>query len=259
MKVTILGCGPSGGVPLSCGVWGNCDPTNPKNYRTRTSAWVELDDGTSLLIDVSPDIRQQLLRESCDRVDFVLLTHDHFDHTGGLDDLRPFFYHQGQKRIPVYSNRETIESLHTRFAYMFTQKGESASSLYAQFIETYCIDYGFFDINGTKVKAFKQDHGSMATIGYRIGNVAYSTDVKSLTEDMEKSLHGLDVWLVDCMSLTPKPTHSHLEQTLEWIERFSPKMAYLIHMDPSIDYDHISRLLPSNVFASYDGLCINLG
>ncbi|MBN9564560.1 MAG: MBL fold metallo-hydrolase, partial [Alphaproteobacteria bacterium] len=142
MKVTILGCGPSAGVPLACGVWGNCDPSNPKNHRTRTSAMVELDDGTTILIDASPDIRLQLLREQCKRVDAVLLTHDHFDHTGGLDDLRPFFFHQGKKRIPVYSNYETLATLKARFPYMIYINDETTNSLYPPSIETSCIDYG---------------------------------------------------------------------------------------------------------------------
>ncbi len=256
---TILGCGPSSGVPLLTGDWGLCDPQNPKNMRTRMSLLVQHVDGSTLLVDASPDVRTQILKAQCQRIDALMVTHDHFDHTGGLDDLRPLFFRGSRRLIPSHMSQVTLESLQNRFAYLLNMQGEDRpQSLYPPFLHPQVITDHTFHAGSMKVTTFRQDHGTMDSLGLRIGNMAYSTDVVSLTEEMETNLEGLDVWFVDCMSRDPRPTHSHVAQTLSWIERFKPKKAYLIHMDRSLDYDTLCNELPSHIHPAYDGLQVRV-
>lgn len=261
MRFTLLGCGPSSGVPLLTGDWGRCDPNNPKNRRTRTSLLVQEEtEGTTLLIDASPDVRHQLLRENCERLDGVVITHDHFDHSGGLDELRPFFFRRQKRFIPMYATKETARSLQARFDYLLKREGGQLSEIYPPFLEMqiFPFDRGSFSLGGLEVETFRQDHGALDSLGLRIGNVAYSTDVVNLTAEMEASLEGLDVWFVDCMSEEPRPTHAHLEKTLSWIEQFKPKQAYLIHMDRFLDYESLCKKLPPGVFPGYDGMIVTI-
>ena len=261
LTCTILGCGPSSGVPLIIGEWGLCDPSNPKNFRKRMSMLVEHTDGTTLLVDTSPDVRVQLLAAQCKRVDALFVTHDHFDHTGGLDELRPYFFLSGRQVIPAYMNEATSRSLHHRFGYLFKASGaETTDQLYPPFLEPHVLEDSLsqFQVGSLKIKTFRQDHGTMDSLGLRIGNMAYSTDVVNLTPEMEESLYGLDVWFVDCMSRDKRPTHSHVAQTLAWIDRFKPKQAYLIHMDRSLDYDVLCAELPAHVRPAYDGFQVKI-
>jgi phosphoribosyl 1,2-cyclic phosphate phosphodiesterase len=261
LTCTILGCGPSSGVPLITGEWGLCNPANPKNFRKRMSLLVEHTDGTTLLVDASPDTRSQLLEAQCKRLDGLLVTHDHFDHTGGLDELRPYYFLSGRKRIPAYMNQATLTSLQSRFEYLFNVPGvEGGNELYPPLFEAHVLKEGVcvFQVGSIQAKTFRQDHATMDSLGLRIGNMAYSTDVVNLTPEMEESLDGLDVWFVDCLNREQRPTHSHLAQTLSWIERFKPKKAYLIHMDRSLDYDVLCAQLPDHVRPAYDGLKVRV-
>ena len=233
---TILGCGPSSGVPLITGDWGACDPENPRNARTRMSMLIQHTDGTTLLVDTSPDVRAQLMREHCTRIDALMITHDHFDHTGGLDELRPYFFRSNRTIIPAHMDQVTLNSLKRRFGYLLNEVGvDLPEELYPPFLHPQVIQDDTFHVGPMKVTTFRQDHGTMDSLGLRMGNMAYTTDVVNLTPQMEENLSDLDVWFVDCMSRDQRPTHSHVAQTLGWIERFKPKKAFLIHMDRSLD------------------------
>ena len=211
--------------------------------------------GTTLLVDASPDVRTQLLAAGCQRLDGLLVTHDHYDHTGGLDELRPYFFRSGRRLIPAYMNLATLGSLQQRFGYLLNTAGiDLVNELYPPFLHPMDVGEGGFSLGALHLKTFRQDHGTMDSLGLRIGNMAYSTDVVNLTSEMEENLEGLDLWFVDCMSRDVRPTHSNLTQTLRWIERFKPKQAYLIHMDRSLDYDMLCRELPAHVRPAYDGL-----
>lgn len=252
MRVTILGCGGSGGVPLITGEWGECDPLNPKNRRLRASIAVE-HGGTTLIVDTSPDLRAQCLAANIRRIDAVLYTHDHADHTHGIDDLRPFVYIQ-KKPIPLYGDAPTLAFLKARFGYAFPT-AENRSPIYTTIGNPHLIE-GPFCIEDISIHPFTQGHGSITTLGYRFGKIAYSTDVVDLDDAAFKTLEGIDVWVVDCIAMDPRPTHSHLAQTLAWIERVKPKRAYLTHMCPLLDYEKLSQLLPEGVEPAYDGLVI---
>lgn len=254
MKVTILGCGASEGTPLLIGSWGKCDPTNPRNIRTRASIAVEKGD-TTLIVDTSPDLRTQWLREGLGLPTAVFYTHDHADHTHGINDLRPFTYRL-KKPVPIYSNKETLDSIKRRFHYAFPSEGERPD-IYKAFLSAHELS-GPVQIGSIKVTPFDQDHGYMTSIGYRFDNVAYSTDVVRLDERAFGALEGVDVWIVDCVDREPKQSHSHLENTLKWIERVQPKQAYLTHMNFNMDYDTLVKELPKGVEPAYDGLVINL-
>lgn len=252
MRVTILGCGASEGVPILTGVWGQCDPTNPKNIRTRASIAVEKGE-TILLVDTSPDLRSQWITAGLNVPEAVLYTHDHADHTHGINDLRPFTY-RIQKPMPVFSNAETIESIKKRFYYAFpTQK--DGPDIYRPFLTANVID-GPFHIGEILVTPFDQDHGFSKTLGYRFENIAYSTDVVDLDDAAFEALEGVDVWIVDCIDREPRPSHSHLEKTLGWIERVKPKQAFLTHMNLYLDYETLLKELPKGVIPAYDGLVI---
>lgn len=250
MKVTILGCGTSGGVPRIGNLWGECDPKNPKNRRRRVSILVEQGE-TRLLVDTSPDLREQMLDANVERLDAVLYTHDHADHTHGIDDLRAF-YHIMRKPVPVYGDEKTLEVLKQRFDYIFAPKLG-----YPAICEAHVID-GPFRIGGIDVVPFVQEHGPITSLGFRFGKIAYSTDLNGLPQDSKEILRGLDVWIVDALRRKPHPTHPHLEMTLEWIEELEPKRAILTHMTWDLDYDTLKKELPAGVEPGYDGMVIEL-
>jgi phosphoribosyl 1,2-cyclic phosphate phosphodiesterase len=254
MKVTILGCGGSGGVPLIGGNWGSCDPANPKNRRRRCSILVE-DAGGALLVDTSPDCREQLLDAEVTWLDAVLYTHAHADHLHGIDDLRAM-NRLMRRPIPAYANPETLRRIEERFDYVFAPL-EPGSGFYKPTLDARPIE-GPFRIAGIDVQPFEQDHGFSTTLGFRFGPLAYSTDVVELDDAAFATLAGVEVWIVDCLRREPHPTHSHLEKTLAWIERVKPRRAIFTHMDVWLDYDELRRELPAHVEPGYDGLAIEM-
>ncbi len=254
MRITVLGCGASEGVPILTGRWGECDPLNPKNQRSRASIAVEKE-GTTLLIDTSPDLRSQWLASDLQELDAVLYTHDHADHTHGINDLRPFTYHS-KMPLPVYSNAETINSIKKRFYYAFPSQ-EAVPDIYRPFVVANIVE-GPFQIGNISITPFEQAHGYSASLGYRFEKMAYSTDVVELNEAAFQVLEGIDVWIVDCISRDPRVSHSHLAKTLEWIERVRPRQAYLTHMSLLLDYDTLLKELPIGVEPAYDGLVIEV-
>lgn len=257
MKFTLLGCGASGGVPLVNGMWGGCDPKNVKNYRTRTSLLVQ-SNKTNMVIDTTPDFRAHMLRERVSMVDAVLYTHAHADHCHGIDDLRPYRFVQGAP-INIYGDQFTMDDLENRFNYLFHDPKNDSVNLYPAVVNPHVIQGSSFTVNGDiPVRCFVQDHKYMNTLGYRIGAVGYSTDVNKLDESAFEILEGIDIWFVDCIKVESHHTHSYLEQTLSWIDRVKPKRAILIHMDFTMDFDEISKILPAGVEPGYDGLAVEI-
>lgn len=256
MKVTILGCGPSAGVPLIGGNWGTCNPDNPKNRRTRPSVLVETY-GTSILIDTSPDLRAQLLAAKIGRVDAVLYTHDHADHVHGIDDLRTVYRLMDRRRIPAYADPVTLASIIRRFPYVFEGHGE-VEAMYRPILNAREID-GPFAVGPVRVVPFVQDHGICATLGFRIGRFAYSTDVVRLDDAAFEALAGIELWIVDCLRAGEEhPTHANLATTLGWIARVKPRRAIFTHMNHQADYDALKVLCPAGVEPGYDGMVLDL-
>lgn len=256
MRVTMLGSGPSWGVPRIGGDWGACDPSNAKNRRRRVSILVE-EGGSVLLVDTSPDLREQLLDTGSTRVDAVLFTHCHADHTHGIDDVRSINRMMG-KPLPIYADPFTMSELKARFRYIFSPIDEQAkTAFYKPAVEPHEID-GPFAAAGIAVVPFVQDHGFSRTLGFRFGRFAYSTDVLTLDEAAFEALAGVEVWIVDCIRRAPHPTHSHLARTLDWIARVKPRRAIFTHMDQSLDYASLQRELPPGVEPGYDGLVIEV-
>lgn len=255
LKITILGCGGSTGVPMVGNKWGRCDPNNPKNIRTRPSILVQIA-GKNILIDTSPDVRQQLLRHKIERLDAVLYTHHHADHVHGLNDI--MLFNRRQKHlIPIYGEAETIAEIKHLFAYAFPNSKDD-QIIYPPFLEAHIIKPGHFEVAGVPITAFAQDHVSTITLGYRIGDIAYTTDAKNLLPEAFKALEGLKVWIVDALRHMPHATHSHIAQTLGWIKQAHPKRAILTHLSSWTDYDETTAELPKGVEVAYDGLEINI-
>ena len=258
MRVTILGCGGSDGVPMvggpdGRGDWGLCDPANPRNRRSRASIHVAAGD-VGLLIDTTPDLRTQLLDTGIGRVTHVAYTHDHADHTHGLNELRRLV-RPSRKRMPVYADADTLRRLRRRFDYAFEQ---SPSSPYEAILEAHEI-LGPFRAGEVAVAPFPQHHGfEQTTLGFRIGDFAYSTDVIGFPDDSFKLLEGIRVWIVDCVGDMPHVTHAHWELTLSWIQRLKPERAILTHMGAGLDYETARRRCPPGVEPGYDGLVVEL-
>jgi phosphoribosyl 1,2-cyclic phosphate phosphodiesterase len=256
MKVTVLGCGGSGGVPMIGDRWGACDPTEPRNRRRRCSILVE-QGGATLLVDTSPDLRMQLLDAGVSNIDAVLWTHAHADHMNGIDDLRSINQIQ-QKPLAVYGDAQTLRRAHEAFAYVF-EPLPPGRIYYKPCLVAHEIEADKrFEIGGVPIQPFRQDHGFSETLGFRFGPVAYSTDVVDLSDAAFEMLAGVEVWIVDCLRPTPHPTHSHVERTLAWIERLKPRRAILTHMDQSLDYRTLAAQLPAGVEPGYDGLIVEL-
>jgi phosphoribosyl 1,2-cyclic phosphate phosphodiesterase len=253
MRVRILGCGASGGVPRIGGDWGACDPTEPKNRRRRVSILVEAGD-TTILVDTSPDLREQLLDAGTRRIDAVIITHSHADHLHGLDDLRAL-NRLMRRPIPLYADPATMREIARRFDYVI-QPPATPDSFYKPMVVPHKMT-GAFEIAGIPIVPYDQDHGFGRTTGLRIGDIGYSTDVVEMDEAGFRILAGVDIWIVDCLRYEPHPTHSHLAKTLGWIERVKPRRAVLTHMDVQLDYATLQRALPPGVEPGYDGLTLD--
>ncbi|MDR2068082.1 MAG: MBL fold metallo-hydrolase [Holosporaceae bacterium] len=253
MKVTVLGCGSSLGVPSLKYGWGHCDERNHKNRRTRSSIIIE-SGNTSLLVDMSPDLRQQILDYGSQKIDAVIMTHIHFDHTFGINELRPLF-HDENKILPIYARKNVLKEIDKVFWYFFK---DSKHELYRPHICTRILEDNFRigDISGI---CFEQDHGFSKSTGIRIGNFAYSTDVVSMDRKIFEKLMGLDVWIVECTSLRDvTPTHASLDLALQWIDEVKPRRAFLTHMGATMDYDNLLKILPKNVEPAYDQMSISI-
>tara|TARA_B110000908_G_scaffold170908_1_gene231911 strand:+ start:487 stop:1290 length:804 start_codon:yes stop_codon:yes gene_type:complete len=256
MRVTILGCGSSGGVPRLGGVWGACDPSEPRNARRRCSALVEriTDAGTtSVLIDTSPDMRSQLLDASVGRLDSVLYTHAHADHVHGMDDLRMIVINM-RARLPVWADQPTHDALMERFGYAFIQP---EGSMYPPILDMNLMQ-GDVTIDGPggplTFTPFLVPHGGMDALGFRVNDVAYLPDVASIPDEIWPQLDDLRCWIVDALRRDPHPTHSHLSQTLDWIERVKPRQAVLTNMHTDLDYATIAAETPDHIQPAFDGM-----
>lgn len=250
MKIRILGSGTSSGVPRIGNDWGACDPGEPRNRRTRASALVSTA-STRILIDTSPDMREQLLAADIDMVDAVIWTHDHADHCHGIDDLRQIYHARGTP-VPGFARPFALEQLTLRFAYsFFGRAGYPPTVAIAPLADTQMIG----DI---AVSIVDQPHGGITTAGLRFESggksIAYSTDFNEFTPEMRTHYQNLDLWVVDALREAPHPTHPHLAQVLQWIAELRPRRAALMHMDNSMDYATLKARLPVGIEPGYDGL-----
>jgi phosphoribosyl 1,2-cyclic phosphate phosphodiesterase len=260
LKATILGCGTSGGVPRIGNIWGACDPGNPKNRRRRCSLLVEREGGegtTTVLVDTSPDLREQLLDAGVGLLDGVLYTHDHADHCHGIDDLRMVSYN-AHRRVGVYYDAVTGRILRQRFAYCFEPP---PGSEYPAILDGHEIRAGeTVSIAGAggaiEALPFRQLHGQSETLGFRFGGIAYSPDVSGFPEESLTHLEGLDVWIIDALRYVTHPSHFSVEQALSFIARVKPRRAVLTHMHLDLDYATLARELPEGVEPAYDGMVL---
>lgn len=254
-KITILGCGSSNGVPSVGLGWGKCNPENPRNRRLRSSILIE-QAGRKILVDVTPDFREQALRHDINHIDAVLFTHAHADHVHGIDELR-WINVAMHRPLDIYAAAETISDIDHRFAYVFEPLADGIDFYYKPVLVPHVIS-GAFEAAGVPITVFRQDHGYGETLGFKVGNFAYSTDVVDFPEESLENLYGLDVWVVDCLRHKPHATHAHLEKVLEWVAEFKPKQTYFTHMSILFDYDEAMRDTPDHVEPAYDGLIINV-
>lgn len=258
LRFTILGCGSSGGVPRIGGIWGECRPENPKNRRTRCSMLIERiarEGTTRVLIDTSPDMREQLLRAGVGALDAVVYTHSHADHVHGLDDLRQITFNM-RRRLPVWADGETEASLISRFAYAFVQPPDSN---YQPICDLRAIR-GPFEVDGAggpiRLTPFKVVHGNIDALGFRIGDLAYLPDVNEIPDACWPVLEGLDCFVIDALRRKPHPTHAHLALALDWVERSGAASAVLTNMHIDLDYDDVAAETPEHVRPAYDGMVL---
>jgi phosphoribosyl 1,2-cyclic phosphate phosphodiesterase len=262
LRVTILGCGGSGGVPQIGGVdgrgwWGECDPANPLNRRTRSAIVIEGPDGRRLLVDAGADLRAQLLAACIGRVEAVLITHSHADHIMGLDELRPINREIGAA-LPLLATEETLAELRRRFDYIFRPPVPPA--FYRPAVTPVVVRPGErVTAAGLPMQLFSQDHAVMETLGLRIGRFAYSTDVLVLPERSLAALEGVDTWVVGCFQRAPHKVHAHVGQALAWVERLRPRRTVLTHMSPDLDHAWLRANLPPGVEPAHDGMVLEIG
>ena len=250
MRLIILGCGSSGGVPLITGEWGKCNPTNPYNRRRRSSILIQIK-GKNILIDAGPDLREQLLDAEITNIDAVLFTHDHSDHLRGIDDLR-HIARRYNRLIPLYADRKTMATIKRDYSYALHQEAD----LYPCFLEIHSFSAGTWFIDDVEILAFPQNHGKTISWGFRIHDFAYSTDFHNMPEESLLHLQGLKCWVVDCLRFEPHPTHSNFDKTISLIERLKPEQAILTHMSHEFDYDQGIERLQKNIRPAIDGMVI---
>ena len=260
MKVTILGCGGSAGVPHIGGAdgggdWGACDPNEPRNRRTRSSILLEWD-GFTLLVDTSPDMRTQLLACHVAKVDAVLYTHAHADHISGIDEIRILNRIIG-KPLPAYATASTLDYLQHRYEYAF--RPHSSSYFFRPVLVPTVIEPGqTLQIGGRDFQMFEQDHHVTKSIGFRCGNFAYSTDVVRMTDDAFATLHGIDTWVLGAFQRQPHTTHLNVDQALEWSRRVSARRTVLTHMGIDLDWAWMIKRLPTGAEPATDGMTIEI-
>ncbi|HYP58682.1 MAG TPA: MBL fold metallo-hydrolase [Beijerinckia sp.] len=261
LRITILGCGSSGGVPRVGQGWGACDPKNPKNRRRRCSIFVERlgDDGarTQVLVDTGPDLREQLLGQDISHLDGILLTHQHADHTHGIDDVRPLVI-MARHKIDLHMDAATSAVVREAFSYIF--ETPAGSQYPALLTEQRLMPGKVCRIKGAggtiEALPFRLEHGEIDALGFRFGDIAYSPDVNAIPPESAGFLEGLDLWIVDALRYTPHPSHFCLAETLEWIARLRPKRAILTNLHTDLDFERLKGELPPNVEPAYDGMQI---
>ena len=264
LRITVLGCGASPGVPRIGNDWGACDPSEPRNRRTRSSILIDAfssdrPEATRILVDTGPDLRSQLLDAAVDRLDAVLYTHAHADHTHGIDDLRAFWL-STRRLVPVHTDDFTQERLEEAFGYCFRTP---AGGNYPPILGRHRIEAGTpFAIEGqggrVDILPFRQIHGDIDSLGFRIGAFAYSSDVSDFPPESLAALAGLDLWIVDALRYTPHPSHLSFDETLAWTARVRPRRTVLTHMHGDLDYAAMMARVPPGVVPGHDGLVLEL-
>jgi phosphoribosyl 1,2-cyclic phosphate phosphodiesterase len=261
LRVTLLGCGSSGGVPQIGGAdergnWGACDPAEPRNRRTRTSAVIEDERGRRLLVDSGPDLRQQMLACGLARLDAVAFTHTHADHVMGLDELRMVNRVTGRS-LDVFGTYVTLAELRSRFQYAFhppPPQGFFRPSLSPRPVAPGEV----VEMAGIPVRVLRQDHRVMETLGFRIGGFAYSTDLVSMPEESFAALKGLDTWVVGCFQRAPHPVHAHVALIGDWVARLRPRRTILTHMGMDLDWAWMRANLPDGIEPGFDGMRVEI-
>ncbi len=257
MRLTILGCGGASGVPIIGDNWGVCDPGEPRNRRRRSSILVE-SRGTTLLVDTGPDLRLQLLDAGVKRLDAILYTHTHADHTHGIDEIRALNRAQRQA-IDAWGTREVLDHLIKKFDYIFDKPGtfnDSVAFYKPSLVAREFIWGKAFDCHGIQILPFGQDHGFMPSTGLRFGDLAYSTDLVRLDDAAFEALKGVKTWVVACLQEREHPTHAHLERVLGWIKRVAPERAVLTHLSHRLDYRALAAICPPGVEPAHDGMVL---
>lgn len=255
IKVRILGSGASSGTPTIDGGWGKCDPDNPRNRRTRPAILVESDD-TRILVDTPPDLRDQLLAAGVSTLTALLYTHAHADHVHGIDDLRAI-NRALDAPLDVYTDRTTLDTIRQRFPYVFDPLNEGARFYYKPTLTPHMVSNGdSWTIGRIQMTAFEQHHGFSKTLGFRLGAVAYTTDVVDLSDEAFSRLRGIDTWIIGTLTDRPHPTHCDVDKALAWIRRIKPRHAVLSHLGESLDYATLTARLPDGVEPAYDGMIL---
>jgi phosphoribosyl 1,2-cyclic phosphate phosphodiesterase len=262
LQITILGCGSSGGVPRVGQGWGTCDPNNPKNRRLRCSILVQKKSTaglTTVMVDTSPDLRQQLLATNTVWLDGVFYTHEHADHTHGIDDLRGLVLAK-RRKIDIYADAATMSMLHARFGYCFSSPLDSDYPPILIGHEIHPLRPVIIEGEGGAIEALPVPvrHGSLIALGYRFGNALYTPDLNGIEPEYESHFQGLDLWVIDALRDKPHPSHFSLDNALAAIARFKPKRAVLTNLHNDMDYAALRARLPANVEPASDGLILTL-
>jgi len=253
MKITFLGTGTSQGVPMIASDDPVCLSTDPRDKRLRSSIMISWND-VNYIIDCGPDFRQQVLRENVQAINGVLFTHEHADHTAGIDDLRPYTYQMGE--VPIYAQDRVIENLKVRFSYIFETENRYAG---APKLNENIINSNSFLLDGVKVIPIEIMHGKLPILGYRFNNIAYLTDLKTISDSEKQKLQDLDVLIINALRIEEHPTHLNLEEALAFVKEIKPKKTYFTHISHKLGFHaEVEKMLPKDVFLSYDGLQVDV-
>jgi phosphoribosyl 1,2-cyclic phosphate phosphodiesterase len=254
MQVYFLGTGTSQGIPVIGSDHPVCKSLNTKDKRLRVSVWIQ-SEKFSIVIDCGPDFRQQMLQSNCQKIEAVLFTHEHADHTAGLDDIRPFNFKQGP--LPIYAHKRVLENLEKRFDYIFETENKYPGA--PSVIVNEVINNQIFKINNQIIIPINALHGALQVFGYRIDDFAYLTDIKTIEENEINKLKNLDVLVINALREEEHHSHFNLKEALDFIDLLQPKITYLTHISFNFGFhDEIQKLLPDNVFVAYDGLQIEV-